>query len=317
MSHLPQNSALYAPHIYAPSIQSNQTHGYLKAIHLPREVYSEHHLQIPHEIYPDEIVRTHSCPSVQVVEDSKNENKVVAEKRKKNREAAAACRQRRMDLIGKLEENVGHLENEIKDLRRVMDLLTQKNESLAELLETHNIKTPKTLLAKFDKKIAELTKNSVLKSLPKVVNQPLKRGRKRKVDIRNEEVKVEPITPKLFATENSTRKEETQQETHNTSQANEFLSPNISVSQNHAVSTIPHVTLMTQEEITERPRNLLINNDAPGCTLALFSFNTPTVHQLNLLCQQTGITPIAALPKIVVPTSDRDHPSKDNELHPL
>jgi hypothetical protein len=68
MSHLPQNSALYAPQIYAPSIQSNQTHGYLKAIHLPREVYSEHHLQIPHEIYPDEIVRTHSCPSVQTVE---------------------------------------------------------------------------------------------------------------------------------------------------------------------------------------------------------------------------------------------------------
>jgi hypothetical protein len=83
---------------------------------------------------------------------------------------------------------------------------------------------------------------------------------------------------------------------------------------------------------TERPRNLLINNEAPGCTLTLFSFNTPSnqnfhflnqifsnlaVHQLNLLCQQTGITPIAALPKIVVPTSDRDHPSKDNELHSL
>ena len=103
-----------------------------------------------------------------------------------------------------------------------------QNESLAELLETHNIKTPKTLLAKFDKKITELTKNSVLKSLPKVVNQPLKRGRKRKVDIRDEEVKVEPITPKLFATENSTSKEEAQQETHNTSQANELLLPHIS-----------------------------------------------------------------------------------------
>ena len=62
MSHLPQNTTFYASQIYAP-IQSNQIHGYLKAIHMPREV--EQHLQIPHEI---ETVRTHSYPSIQRVE---------------------------------------------------------------------------------------------------------------------------------------------------------------------------------------------------------------------------------------------------------
>uniref|UniRef100_A0A914DTC5 BZIP domain-containing protein n=1 Tax=Acrobeloides nanus TaxID=290746 RepID=A0A914DTC5_9BILA len=313
MSHLPQNTTFYASQIYAP-IQSNQIHGYLKAIKVPREVYSEQHLQIPHEIGT---VRTHSYPSVQRVEDPKNENKSVEEKRKKNREAAAACRQRRIDLIGKLEKDVEHLENETKELRLAMELLTQKNESLALLLEAHNIQIPKTLLARLDKKIAGLTKNSVLKSPPKVVNLPLKRGRKRKSDIRDEEVKEESITPKLFVNENSASKEETQKETHNTTPANKLVLPDISVIQNNSMHTIPHVTLMAPEESTERPRDLLINNEAPGCTLALFSFNTPNVQQLNLFCQQTGITPIAALPKIVFPTSDRDHPSKDNELDVL